>query len=99
MYSSVMKVHSTINVDENVLKRAKERGLNLSGEVENMLRKRLDVKEVIISDKCDFCGKAMRKATRDDQKGLIWLFPDEKWICYKCFKNKSDKIIKGLQYV
>jgi len=39
--------------------------------------------------RCETCGKFMRKATKDDENGLTWLWPDEKWICPSCLTRIS----------
>jgi len=44
-------------------------------------------------EKCEFCGKEDEKATRDNLTGIIWLWPDERWICDSCFKDKSRRIL------
>lgn len=41
---------------------------------------------------CDFCGKTDRKAARDDLNGIIWLYPDERWICESCLRRGALRI-------
>ena len=47
---------------------------------------------------CFYCGRECEKAYVDNQskyhEGMTWLYPDEKWICERCLKAKSNKIIK-----
>ena len=59
-----------------------------------------------MTEKCAFCGNEGEKETAKDVKPttntkdpvehptlLTWLWPDEKWICNNCLRNKSLKII------
>ena len=92
------KIHTTLSIDDEVLKKTKESQINISQEVEEHLRQRLGQKTIIPSDEdeCAFCGKMERKATIDDINGLTWLYPDEVWMCHKCFINETQKKIIGV---
>jgi hypothetical protein len=91
-----MKKHVMISVDEEVHKEVKEKELNVSEIVEKALKEKLGKTEVEIptSNKCDFCGKEGTPETRETinetNEGLSWLYPDERWICNRCLKNKSQ---------
>ena len=97
------KTHTTISIDNDVLKAAQENNLNVSAESERALRNRLSNKNTSIpeedGDKCDFCGKIQKKATRDDLDGLTWICPDEKWICSDCLDRKVRLVKIGLRYL
>lgn len=44
-------------------------------------------------NKCEFCGRKDKKATaKNPDKGLMWLWPDLKWICQSCLKVKSRNV-------
>lgn len=94
-----MKEQTMTSIDGKVKKKAKEFGINISDFLESKLREKVEGKiqiEVNEPTKCDFCGKKGEKATRDNLTGLTWLWPDEKWICDKCLKNKSRKNLIGI---
>jgi len=92
-----MKRHTTLTVDEDLMEKVKKKELNISEILENAIKDRLGIVEfaVELSDKCDICGRELRKATAENQNGLIWLYPDEKWICPRCLRNKVKKVIAG----
>ncbi len=46
----------------------------------------MDLIEII--ETCDYCFEKMRKATAQDMDGITWLWPDERWICPLCLKNR-----------
>ena len=92
----MVKRHTTLNIEDETLKKAKERLFNISEIAEEAINEKLGQKEVIIQTeitKCDFCGKEGEKATRDNLKGLTWLWPDERWICENCLIIKGRRII------
>ena len=73
---------------------------NVSGELNSLLKKRVDFKDVQIDksiNKCEFCGDEDEKAIAGDidkvtgkaRRGLMWLYPDERWICQSCLSKKS----------
>lgn len=93
------KEHTTLSIDGEVLKRAKEKGLNLSGELERAIIHKFNEEKIKqeAAVKCDFCGIELeRQTSKNLNKGLCWLVPDDKWICPKCLKNKATKIIIGV---
>jgi len=87
------RINTNITIDTALKKKAQELGIELSALMDNAIREKLNVKEVDASiDKCEFCGKKEEKATAKDPIGLIWLCPDEKWICDSCLKRKIRSI-------
>lgn len=42
-------------------------------------------------EQCTECGRAMRRASRRDMNGLIWLHDDERLVCPRCL----DMIVKS----
>jgi len=94
------KSRTTISVEHDLIKQAQDRFLNISNITERAIREKLGRTEVEIidGDTCEFCGVKCEKETRK-KKGLIWLWPDEKWICPRCWKTKSDEVKHGKQYV
>lgn len=92
----MVKVHTTLSVDHELMQKAKESLINISEATEEAIRQKLQIIkiEIIEKDKCEYCGVKMRKATRDNMMGLYWFLPDEKWICPLCDKKKIDQVIK-----
>ncbi len=87
----MFKKTTSLTIDDDVIDRAKKMGINMSKVAEQAFRDKLNLKDVVIDqsiDKCEFCDKEDRKATRDDLEGLTWLYPDERWICENCLKHK-----------
>lgn len=99
-----MKARTNISIDPNLLQKAQENYINISGLTENAIRNKLMRKEVEIQMQeephCEFCGKEEPKAFIDHQNndtyhdGLTWLYPDERWICSSCLGRKSKHILK-----
>jgi len=98
-----MKVITPLSIDENIKRQIKEKGFNMSEIAENAFREKLNTISVEINKKdgkCEFCGKEMRRATRDNLNGLVWIFPFEQWACPQCearmikqIKNKKTERI------
>jgi len=91
------KKHTTLTLDGDILKKAKEQQLNISGEVNEFLRTRINgnIDSPEEELKCFVCGVHLPKQkTNDLTKGLVWLCPDERWICNSClnFKAKSSMV-------
>lgn len=87
----MVKIHTTLSIDSEVIKKAKSAFINMSQVAEDALKKRLGEREIIIDETikgCEFCGKELEKATADNLNGLAWICPDEKWICPNCLKKK-----------
>ena len=44
-------------------------------------------------ESCNWCDREMERATADNtEKGLTWLWPDEKWICGHCLDYKKRMV-------
>jgi len=89
-----------ISIDEELHTKAQEKGFNISAIAENAVRNNMGTTEVIIDEalNCEFCGVEGKEETAEtinqSQQGLVWLYPDEKWICNKCLSIKSRHITK-----
>ncbi len=59
-----------------------------------------------MTEKCEFCGNEGRKETAEDVEFitntkdpvehpslLTWLWPDLKWICNTCLRQKARRIL------
>lgn len=90
----MVKKHSTVNVEEDLLERAKSEFINISEITEEAIKKRLNIKPVEIenSSKCSFCGRELEQANKNAMNGLMWLWPDEKWICPPCLKVEISRV-------
>tara|TARA_R100000750_G_scaffold45469_1_gene30526 strand:+ start:387 stop:656 length:270 start_codon:yes stop_codon:yes gene_type:complete len=84
----MVKRHTTLNVEDDLLIEAKDKSLNISELTEKAIKEELNIKEVNIDtsvSKCEFCG-------RENLEGLTWLYPDERWICSKCLKLAGNRV-------
>ncbi|KKL05080.1 hypothetical protein LCGC14_2609590 [marine sediment metagenome] len=88
------KKNVMITVDEDIIKDAKEKGINVSESAQQGIFDKLSKKVITIedSDKCASCGRVMDKATRNKLNGLMWLDNFQEWICPQCFDFGSKKI-------
>lgn len=86
-----MKTKINATIDHDLLRRAKEKGLNVSGVLNTAIAQKLESVNVDIEkpEKCEFCGRPEAKATAQKPIGLTWLWPDERWICNSCLTSKS----------
>ena len=84
-----MREQTNITIDRELKKKAQEQHLELSRLMDKAIREQTQIKTVEMqeSKECEFCGREMKKATRDDLNGLMWLYPDEKWICPDCIRK------------
>ena len=91
----MVKKHTTMNIDHEVLEKAREMGINMSEVAENALKKQygqtLDTPDEDLS--CFKCNRKMRKATADDLDGLVWLNPEEVWCCPECEKRRIKAVM------
>jgi len=92
---NMVKRHTTLSIEDDLMKKAKDKFINVSDVLEDAIKKKLNIVEVIKSDKCEFCGREERPATAENPIGLTWLCPDEMWICSECLNSKIKKIIHG----
>ena len=100
----MQKIHTTVSIDANVLKKAQEMGFNISGECEEALRKRETSTNTDIPKadgiKCEFCNLEFPKQTADDVRNgtcrntLVWLCPDEVWCCESCLRTRQARIVR-----
>lgn len=84
----MVKRHTTLNIEDDIISKAKNKGLIISEVLEEALIKKLEIKEVEIDisiKNCEFCER---------KKKLTWLYPDEMWICNSCLKSKGRFITK-----
>ncbi len=92
----MVKRHTTLSLDNELIDKAKEMGINISELTNEAIKERLGKVDVLIpmsAEKCEFCGREDKKATRDDLTGLTWMYPDERWICNECLLVKGRRII------
>ena len=110
----MVKKHTTLSIDNQLIEEAKEKGFNISELAEESIKERLGKVDVIINktiEKCEFCGKEGRMETKKDVKAttntkdsvehpnlLTWLFPDEKWICNSCLREKAMRVPASLAF-
>ena len=100
----MVKRHTSLSVDSDLMDKAKEKELNISELTENAIKEKLGETEVVIEEatRCELCGREGREGTADDFKHdtntkdkvenptiLTWLYPDEKWVCNACMREKS----------
>ena len=80
-----------ISIDDELHAKAKEKDLNISSVCEDALKHNVNgaVNDPEEKRQCHFC-----KTTwfGDLAKTLIWLCPDEVWICDKCLKQEVKKV-------
>ncbi len=91
----MVKRHTTLNIEDELIQKAKEKFFNISEIAEEAIKQKLGGVEVVIDttvEKCEFCNKEGEKATKDNLEGLTWLWPDERWICEGCLKEKGEKL-------
>ncbi len=109
-----MKRHTSLSVDDDLIQQAKDKDLNISELTEEAIKSKLGFVDVAIDttiEKCEFCGKEGKKETVEDIRSstntkdpvqyptlLTWLWPDEKWICNACLRNKSKKVPASLAF-
>lgn len=88
-----MKVQTNLSIDEEIKKKAQAFGLDLSAVAEKAFKDRMNIVEVEVKDKCEFCGKDEVKACKETNYiGLTWLCPDERWICDSCLKRLMSHV-------
>lgn len=91
--------NTNINLNEELKKKAKQTGLNISALTEHAIKEKLGEKKVKPNEtlKCQFCGRrgyretaeeALLEFQKNEPNALTWLWPDEKWICNSCLRRK-----------
>ena len=90
------KKHTNLNIDSDILEQAKENKLNMSEIAEGAIKSKLGVVEIKPKGaKCRYCGESFDFANADDpDKGLMFLWPDEHWICQACFRDKTKQVTR-----
>lgn len=95
------KKTTSLSIDSNVIEEAKSKFVNMSAVAEKAIKEKIGKRDVEIDEsikQCFYCGKECEKASVDNQgkyhNGMIWLWPDEKWICIRCLKIKSERVTK-----
>ena len=89
----MVKKHVMISIDDSIHEKAQKKGVNVSAISERAVRNELDDVSFSESDgtHCEWCSKELERATRDTE-GLMWLWPDEKWICPNCLTKLCRRI-------
>ena len=79
-----------ISLDEFIHTHAKSRGLNISKVCEKALREAVDgsITDPKEERECFLCSRT--------NVNMIWLCPDEKWICNKCLNAKARKCMVAI---
>lgn len=86
------------SIDADLKRRAKQAQINISAITEDAIRDKLNTTTVEFDEPngCDYCSRkelVRSKATEHfPTDGLCWLYPDERWICTACLRNKCSKI-------
>ena len=80
----MVKKHTTLNIDADVLRKAKELQLNISSEVEDFLKKRVvpkksDLPEDNLVSVCSLCRKEINEGYRCLERDLV--------LCSDCQKD------------
>lgn len=82
------KGRTTISIEHELIKKAKERNINISGLTEAAVKKKIgDLPDSDVRI-CDRCGIEDKETDRE----FFWLWPDEKWICEKCDRDTIEKL-------
>jgi uncharacterized protein with PIN domain len=94
------KTRINLTSDVSLIEEAKKKNFNVSAILEDALAKHLkkEVVEIEEGTHCEFCGGEGVRETRDtinkSDRGLTWLYPDERWICNSCLRSMSSRITK-----
>ena len=97
-----MKTRTEISIDPELKKKAQEAQLNISGVAEKAIRDKLGKTLVEIEEglKCHVCKREGIRETagtvNTDPHALTWLWPDERWICNLCLKDKFKGVLIGI---
>lgn len=93
----MIKKHTTLALDNDIINKAKQSGLNMSEIAEKAIRAKLEIKQVEIDNsilKCEKCGREQEKATLNNPKGMMWVCPYKLWLCWQCLREEI-KIIES----
>ena len=85
-----MKVKTSVSVDSDLLKKAREKHLNVSGMLNRALYTKThdNIDDPVETKKCKKCG--------NQDPNLVWLCPDEVWSCDRCLQREIRKIVVGV---
>lgn len=83
-----------ISIDEELHTKAKDRLLNISNVCEKALREKTEgsISDGEDSRRCFKCNVSGANLSEE----LVWLCPDERWICERCLKFEVRKVIVGV---
>ena len=84
-----MKRTTTLTIDDDLLDKAKQAGINVSAVSEQALKEKLNLKDIVIPLSVKICFDCKKEYLN----GLTWLWPDEKWICPSCLSRRSRFIL------
>lgn len=85
-----MKSKTTCSITGELLEKAHNRNLNVSGILEEALQKE------VIGDITDVPEERICYKCKKNKKEMIWLCPDSHWICTSCMNHKVQKVIIGV---
>jgi len=115
----MVKARTNISIESELLSKAQEAQLNVSGLTESAIKNKLNIKEIMINEslRCEFCGteEGIQETLNDvklserrgqqssvpnsfiptaysDKSKLIWIYPDERWICNACLMIKIKSV-------
>ncbi len=101
-----------VTIDEEIIRSAKEKGINVSESAEKGIFEKIGKMSVTFDEptECDLCHVKGKRETVEDLEAngehaegkhfskdtnLVWLYPDEKWLCNKCLKVKCNEVAEG----
>lgn len=87
----MVKVHTTLSIDIDILKSAKDMGLNLSAVFEKALKEKTG-NTIMTEEEERTCNYCKNYWTED----VIFLVPDERWCCPICLKFEVKKVVIGV---
>ena len=96
----MVKVHTTLSVDSELIEKAKLNLINISALTERAIEKAINIKKIEIEEgyECEYCEKKMPQANLTEPNGLMWCLPDEKWICPKCLHESTKKLLYNSEH-
>ena len=98
---------TSIRIDTDLRDKAKARMINISGLTEDAIRQKIGEIDVTIDEPlyCSDCGRKGEKETADkvqtivnikdkvrNPTDLVWLYPDERWICNSCLRRRVRQV-------
>ena len=93
-----LKKITPLNLEVELVERAKREGVNMSAVANDAIEKKLGIIKVQDGSRCHYCGREEVKASVDIKgefhDGITWLCPDEKWICTSCLRRKTMNLVR-----